>query len=151
MLEVAAMEAGLLRPRLAAVSAQALLGAIAARMAQLGLGCDRRLTLQPEASPAFVLDAPRLVRALALPAARAAAELHGAARAELAMDAEAGGARVELAILPLRDLPPAGDPPPDAMLPLAVARRIAALQGADIQAWPIPGGGLRLRLLLRTP
>jgi CheY-like chemotaxis protein len=146
--EVAAMEAGELRPRLAPVSAHGLLGAIAGAVARLGLGCARRLTLQPDAAPAFVLDAPRLARALALPAARAAEDLGGAARAELSVDAEAGGARVELAILSLQAAPAPAAPTPDPALPLSVARRMAALQGGRLTAWPVAGGGLRLRLQL---
>jgi CheY-like chemotaxis protein len=150
LLDAMALEAGRLRPALMPVSAHGLLGAVCARLAALDIPCGRRIILQPDADPAWLLDTPRLVRAISLLAERALAGCGGVARGELSVDAGAGGARLELTIRP--EMPreaEAEEPMPEALLPLSVARRMLAFQGGRLDTWALPGGGLRLRLVIR--
>ncbi|MGG5809985.1 response regulator [Falsiroseomonas sp. CW058] len=150
LLEVAALEAGTLAPDIAPISAHGLLGALCARLDALGLRCGRRIILQPEADPAFLLDTARLVRAVALLAARALRDCDGAAQAEVSVDAGGGQARIDLTIRPVRPVGgDAGEPSPGQLLPVSIARRMVALQGGRLDAWTLPEGGLRARLLIR--
>jgi hypothetical protein len=147
LLEALALEAGRLRPTLAPISAHGLLGVISARLAALGIACGRRIILQPDADPAWLLDTPRLLRAVSLLAERAVAECGGAAWGEVSVDAGAGGARLDLVIRPGLPRPAAEEEPtPEALLPLSVARRMLGVQGGTLDSWALPGGGLRLRL-----
>lgn len=180
LMDIAALEAGTARPEPAPISAHGLLGAVAVRLSTLGLRCGRRIILQPDADPAFRLDTTRLVRAMALlgwvavgarPAAGTAepriaagtAELPVAAgAAELSIDAGAGQARLDLVIRPAEAGQPAGASevgtgttpvarsPAESRLPIAIARRLVALQGGRLDVWTLPEGGLRARLLIRS-
>ncbi len=147
LLEVTALEAGMLRARPAPVSVHRLLGTIASRLSTFGIGCGRRITLQPDAVQGFFHDAPRLARALSLLAARAASDCGGAARAELSIDVGAGGARLVLVVSPAAPLREE-EPAPEALLTLSVARRMVAVLGGCLDARVQPGGGLRACLVL---
>ncbi|NKE45777.1 response regulator [Roseomonas frigidaquae] len=176
LMDIAALEAGLAAPQRAPISAHGLVGAVAVRLSALGLRCGRRIILQPDADPAFDLDTARLVRAMALLAwlavgSRASAEAAEASptgTAELSIDAGAGQARLDLVIRPavpgLRSsgpnapspgtadsgLPPAQPSQAEHRLPIAIARRLVALQGGRLDAWMLPEGGLRARMLIRS-
>jgi len=152
LLDAAAAEASRAPSGRAPISAQGMLGAVAERLTDMGLRCGRRLTLQPEADTAFRLDTPRLLRAVALLAGLAI----GGPRprpgtAELSIDAGIGQARLDLVIRPAELGGPPPEPLPEAerRLPLAIAHRLVALQGGRLDAWMLPEGGLRARLLLR--
>jgi CheY-like chemotaxis protein len=143
-----ALEHGTAAPDRAPISAHALVGAVAGRLAALGARCARRIILQPDADPAFELDTARLVRAVALLGHRALEGRPGLA--ELSLDAGAGQARLDLVIRPdARVAPARGEPRPEQALPIAVARRLVAMLGGRLDAWTLPEGGLRARLLIR--
>ncbi|OYW10525.1 MAG: hypothetical protein B7Z53_00815 [Rhodospirillales bacterium 12-71-4] len=134
----------------APISAHGLLAAVATPLGQIGLRCGRRIILQPDADPAFMLDANRLVRAMHLLAGLAMGSQPAAALADLAIDAGGGQARLDLVIRPAEPgLPQIDETETSQRLPIAIARRLAALQGGRLDAWPLPEGGLRARLLLR--
>lgn len=147
LLEVAALEAGSLQPSLAPVSAHGLLSAVATRLGAHGIRTARRITLQPDADPAFLLDTTRLVRAIGLLADRALRGAGGEAKAELSVDAGAGQARIDLTIR--TGVPIVDEPAPEQLLPVSIARRMLAQQGGRLDAWTLPEGGLRARLLIR--
>lgn len=157
LMDIAALEAGTALPQRAPISAHGLLGAVAARLSALGLRCERRITLQPDADPAFHLDTTRLVRAMTLLAWLAVGSRPAAGIAELSIDAGAGQARLDLVIRPADPALPATDagllPAPESQaerrLPIAIARRLVALQGGRLDAWTLPDGGLRARMLIR--
>lgn len=151
LLEVAALEAGSLQPSLAPVSAHGLLSAVATRLGAHGIRTSRRITLQPDADPAFLLDTPHLVRAIGLLADRALRGTGGEAKAELSVDAGAGQARIDLTIRTGTATAPlaADEPAPEQLLPVSIARRMLAQQGGRLDAWTLPEGGLRARLLIR--
>jgi CheY-like chemotaxis protein len=168
LMDLADLEDGTAQPQRAPISAHGLLGLVAAGLGGLGLRCGQRLILQPDADPAFNLDGPRLVRAMALlavlalgqppvpaqAAGRPAAGSHPApptGAAELSVDAGAGQARLDLVIRP--SAPTLRRPEVEATeqrLKIAIARRLVALQGGRLDVWPLPDRGLRARLLLRS-
>jgi CheY-like chemotaxis protein len=148
LLEVAALEDGRLRPDIAPISAHGLASAIAARLGTLGIRCGRRIILQPDADPAFLLDTPRLVRAVAMLAARALRSCRGGARAELSVDAGGHAARIDLTIRSEQAVDAAAEPAPEQLLPVSIARRMIGLQGGQLDAWPLPEGGIRARLII---
>jgi CheY-like chemotaxis protein len=155
LMDVTALEAGSRRPDRAPISAHGLLDAVALRLSAMGLRCGRRIILQPDADPAFLLDSPRLVRAMALLAGLAIGPRAIPAVAELSIDAGAGQARLDLLIRAAgTDLPAwpdaAAQSAAEHRLPIAIARRLATLQGGRLDAWPLPEGGLRARLLIRA-
>jgi CheY-like chemotaxis protein len=143
--DVAALEDGSAAIDAGPVSAHALAGAVAGQLAALGARCARRITLQPDADPAFEIDTPRLLRAIALLGSTA---LDGApGLAELSLDAGHGQARLDLVIRPDA---PIGEQAPERRMPLALARRLVGLLGGRLDAWSLPEGGLRARLLIRA-
>jgi CheY-like chemotaxis protein len=149
LLEAAALEDGTLPAQAMPVSAHALAGAVAGRLSALGIACGRRIMLQPDADPAFRVDLTRLGRAVGLlggAALRAAAG--GPAVAELSLDAGAGEARIELSIRPVTPGPQDDEARPERALPVAIARRLMAADGARLEAWLLPHGALRARILL---
>ncbi|MDP3414343.1 response regulator [Falsiroseomonas sp.] len=158
LMDIAALEAGTAVPQPAPISAHGLLGAVAVRLSALGLRCGRRIILQPDADPAFQLDTTRLVRAMALLAWVAVGARPAAGAAELSIDAGAGQARLDLVIRPADPgqpatasaTPPAPQSPAECRLPIAIARRLVALQGGRLDVWTLPEGCLRARLLIRS-
>ncbi|MGX9965354.1 response regulator [Roseomonas sp. F4] len=148
LMDIAALEVGALQPQRAPISVHGLLDAVALRLSALGLRCGRRIILQPDADPAFLLDSTRLVRAMALLAGLALGPKPGTGLAELSIDAGAGQARLDLMIRPQ-------SPPPEAEdaslrhMTMAIARHLVALQGGRLDTWPLPEGALRARLLIR--
>lgn len=142
--DVEALEEGTATMERMPVSAHALMGAVAGRLASLGARCARRIILQPDADPAFDFDTARLVRAVGLLAGAALDGTPGLA--ELSLDAGAGQARLDLVIRPDR---PVATAVPERRLPIAVARRLVGLLGGRLDAWTLPDGGLRARLLIR--
>jgi CheY-like chemotaxis protein len=148
LLEAAAIEDGTLMAQAMPVSAHGLAGAVAGRLGALGIGCGRRIILQPDADPAFRVDMPRMARAIGLLAGAALRAIEAApATAELSLDAGAGEARLELVIRPAV---PRADAETGAgvTLPIAIARRLVAAQGGRMDAWLLPDGVLRARLFL---
>lgn len=158
LMDIAALEAGTATPQPAPISAHGLLGAVAVRLSALGLRCGRRIILQPDADPAFQLDTTRLVRAMALLAWVTVGARPSAGAADLSIDAGAGQARLDLVIRPADPGQPATDAgrmpipqsPAECRLPVAIARRLVALQGGRLDVWTLPEGGLRARLLIRS-
>jgi hypothetical protein len=160
LMDLAEREHGDARPHCTPISAHGLLGLVAAGLGGLGLRCGRRLILQPDADPAFNLDGPRLVRAMALVAllalGRQPAEAGRQAgtplgSAELSVDAGAGQARLDLVIRPnAQALRRAEVEETEQRLRIALARRLVTLQGGRLDVWTLPDGGLRARLLLRS-
>lgn len=149
LMDIAALEGQAARPQLAPISAHGLLGAVAARLSALGLRCGRRIILQPDADPAFLIDTPRMVRAMALLAGLALPGRLATGMADLSIDAGAGLARMDLMIRP--DAPDADpDSAGEARMPIAIARRLVTLQGGRLDAWMLPEGSLRARLLIRS-
>jgi len=71
-------------------------------------------------------------------------------RVEVAMDADADGIRLDLAILPKFSLALQADEEgrPAIELPVIVARRLVALQDGRLDAWTLTAGGFRARLRL---
>jgi hypothetical protein len=67
--------------------------------------------------------------------------------AELSLDAGHGQARLDLVIRPDA---PMGEQAPERRMPLALARRLVGLLGGRLDAWSLPEGGLRARLLIRA-
>ncbi|MBU8545890.1 MULTISPECIES: response regulator [Roseomonadaceae] len=150
LMDIAALEAGSRRQHPAPISAHGLLDAVALRLSAMGLRCGRRIILQPDADPAFLLDSPRLVRAMALLAGLAIGPKSTMAMADLSIDAGAGQARLDLLIRPAEtDLPAWPKTPAESRLPIAIARHLVTLQGGRLDAWPLPEGGLRARMLIR--
>jgi CheY-like chemotaxis protein len=142
-----ALEEGEAVPQRDPVSAHALMGAVAAQLRSQGASCSRRITLQPDADPAFEIDCARLLRVIALLGHRAFGDAPGTA--ELSLDAGAGQARLDLLLRPGLPEPVAPEPLAERGLPIAVARRIVAALGGRLDAWPIPTGGLRARLVIQ--
>jgi CheY-like chemotaxis protein len=130
------------------VSAQALAAAIAAKLQDLGIRCGRRIILQPDATPAYQLHLARLTRAFAVLATRAQRDEAAPLRADLAIDAGAGTARLELTLRPEGLSARPAEPAVDSLLSCTIARRLAALSGGRLDAWLLPDGGLRARLIL---
>jgi CheY-like chemotaxis protein len=143
-----ALEDGLDRPRRDPVSAHALMGAVAAQLRARGATCSRRITLQPDADLAFYIDSARLLRVIDLLGRRAFGSQPGTA--VLSLDAGAGQARLDLLLRPDAPEPVEPEPRPERGLPVAVARRLVAALGGQLDAWTIPTGGLRARLLLHA-
>ncbi len=139
-----ALEDGLALTQSAPVSAHALMGQVAARLRALGARCSRRITLQPDADPAFEIDNARLLRAIDLLGRRAFGGHPGGA--ELSLDAGAGQARLDLLLRPEGAVE--AEPRPERDLTLTVARRLVAALGGRLDAWSMPTGGLRVRILL---
>jgi CheY-like chemotaxis protein len=163
LMDVADLEDGTARPQCLPISAHGLLGLVAEGLVGLGLRCGRRLILQPDADPAFSLDAPRLVRAMALLAGLALGPRPPQARvagrpvppatglAELSVDAGAGQARLDLVIRPAAPALRQKELDETAQrLRIALARRLIAVQGGLLDVWTLPDRGLRARLLLRS-
>jgi CheY-like chemotaxis protein len=147
VVELAALEQGRLPGDVTRASAHAIIGAVAARLAAAGIPCRQRIILQPEATPAFQVNLQRLGRAFGLLVERALGDAPGAASADLALDAEASQGRIELTIR-TPPMPAAPDSPPHALLPITLARRLVALDGGRLDAWLLPEGGLRARMIL---
>ncbi|MBU8539854.1 response regulator [Falsiroseomonas tokyonensis] len=147
LMDLVALQAGVAQPRRAPVSPQRLLDRVAEALAALGLACDRPAVLQAEPERAFLLDDERLARAMAL---LGGTTLGGAAggRAELALEAAGGQARLDL-LIASGATQPGEEAEAARRLALAIARRLAALQGGRLDAWRMPKGGLRARLLIR--
>lgn len=143
-----ALEDGREAPRRDPVSAHALMGAVAAQLRSLGATCSRRITLQPDADPAFYIDSARLLRVIDLLGRRALGSQPGTAT--LSLDAGAGQARLDLLLRPDTAEPAEPEPRPERGLPVAVARRLVAALGGRLDAWTIATGGLRARLLLHA-
>ncbi|MGK7868222.1 response regulator [Falsiroseomonas sp. E2-1-a20] len=163
LMDLAELEDGTAQPQRTPISAHGLLGLVSSGLGGLGLRCGRRLILQPDADPAFNLDGPRLVRAMALLAALTLgqqpvpAKASGsqpalpAGAAELSVDAGAGQARLDLVIRPSAQTlrrPEVAET--EQRLRIAIARRLVALQGGRLDVWTLPDRGLRARLLLRS-
>lgn len=147
--DLAALEQGRRTAEVSRASAHAVVGAIAGQLAAAGIVCGQRIILQPDATPAFLVDLSRLARAFGLLAERALRDADGAATADLALDAEATQARIELTIRYAPAAPErSADPGPDTLLPITLARRLVALDGGRLDAWLLPEGGLRARLAL---
>jgi CheY-like chemotaxis protein len=140
-----AIEDGEAAPRPAAISAHALAGAVAERLRALGAPCSRRITLQPDGAPLLSIDMDRLLRATDLLARGALRGAPGAA--ELSLDAGSGSTRLDLL---LRPGTPEPEPRPEPGLPVTIARGLVAALGAQLDAWTIPAGGLRARLLIQA-
>lgn len=151
LLDAASVECGTLLPVMLPTSPQALVGAVAARLAEQGMRCGRRVILQPGAPGLVTADTPRLVAALSMLATLGLRSCHGPARTEIAIDCDATETRLDLSILPKFSLGIDTEDcsHPATELPVAVARRLAALQGATLDAWTLPSGGFRARLRLR--
>lgn len=143
-----ALEDGLALPRPSPVYAHALMSQVATQLRSQGAHCSRRITLQPDADPAFEIDAARLLQAIDLLARRAFGGQAGTA--ELSLDAGAGQARLDLLLRPEKAEPVEPEPQPERGLPVAVARRLVAALGGRLDAWTIPTGGLRARLVIQA-
>lgn len=145
---LATLERGRVPRGLQPVSAQALAAAVATRLQDQGISCGRRIILQPDATPAFPLHLARLTRAFGLLAERVQRAGAGGIRAELSIDAGAGGARAELTLRPEGPPSRSDEPATDSLLSMTIAHRLVAQSGGRLDAWLLPEGGMRARLIL---
>jgi CheY-like chemotaxis protein len=144
---LADLEDGRIRARIAPFSAHAILGGLTRTLDAFDLPHRQRLTLQPEATPAFRLDLPHLCRAVELLARHALGDLSGRAIADLSLEADGGEARIELCIRPAAP-GAAAAPQAGTDLSITLARRLVTAVGGRLDAWSLADGGLRARLTL---
>lgn len=150
LLDAASVECGTLLPALSPIAPTALVAAVASRLGHHGLRCGRRILLQPGAPMVVTADTPRLVAALEMLALHGLRHCPGPARVEVAIDADADGVRLDLAMLPKFGLAMEAEEEclPATALPIVVARRLVALQDGRLDAWTLAAGGFRARLRL---
>ncbi|WP_439597831.1 response regulator [Falsiroseomonas sp.] len=147
LMDIAALEEGAAQPRRAPVSAQALLERAARELEALGLDCDRGPVPPGQAARAFLLDDARLARAMAL---LGGTTLGGPAGGRAGLAVEAAGGQVQLHLLIQQGAPPQPEAEAGRRMAIAIARRLVTLQGGRLDAWGLPQGGLRARMLVRA-